>query len=73
MTPEQFVYWIQGYCELTPEPPTKEQWQSIREHAASVFTKITPPVVTFRPVRMPNIGESEQPRLCCKKDVGIVC
>lgn len=42
MTPEQFTYWLQGYAELTDEVPTAEQWQSIREHLATVFTKVTP-------------------------------
>lgn len=44
MTPEQFVYWLQGFAELQPTPPSPEQWQSIREHLATVFKKVTPPV-----------------------------
>lgn len=44
MTAEQFAYWLQGYAELNEAPPTAEQWQSIREHLALVFTKVTPPV-----------------------------
>lgn len=44
MTPEQFVYWFQGFSELHPRPPTAAQWQSIREHVASVFEKETPPL-----------------------------
>lgn len=44
MTPEQFAYWFQGFAELSPTPPTPEQWQSIREHVATVFKKVTPPV-----------------------------
>ncbi len=42
MTPEQFAYWLQGYAELNAEPPSAEQWQSIREHLATVFRKVTP-------------------------------
>lgn len=45
MTAEQFTYWLQGYAELNEAPPSAEQWQSIREHLATVFTKVTPPVV----------------------------
>lgn len=44
MTPEQFCYWMQGFSELNTAPPTPEQWQSIREHLALVFNKVTPPV-----------------------------
>lgn len=42
MTPEQFTYWLQGYAELNAEPPTGEQWQSIKDHLATVFHKVTP-------------------------------
>ena len=44
MDAQQFAYWLQGFAELQPEPPTAEQWQSIREHLALVFQKVTPPV-----------------------------
>lgn len=42
LTPENFCYWLNGFAELTPEPPTTEQWKSIKEHLALVFTKVTP-------------------------------
>jgi hypothetical protein len=44
MTPEQFAYWLQGFAELNEDQPTPEQWASIREHLATVFTKETPPI-----------------------------
>lgn len=45
MTTEQFAYWMQGFAELTGDtPPTVEQWKSMREHLATVFHKVTPPV-----------------------------
>lgn len=44
MTSEQFAYWMQGFAELNAEPPTAEQWKSIREHLATVFMKVTPQV-----------------------------
>lgn len=43
MTPEQFAYWLQGYAELAGDAPTPEQWQSIKEHLALVFNKVTLP------------------------------
>jgi len=37
MTPEQFCYWLQGRAELQPDnPPSAEEWQSIRERLATV-------------------------------------
>ena len=44
MDASQFALWLQGFAELNAEPPTKEQWQSIREHLQLVFTKVTPEV-----------------------------
>lgn len=41
MTPEQFTYWLQGFCEMTEQEPTKEQWKMIREHLQEVFRKQT--------------------------------
>lgn len=42
MTADQFAYWLQGFAELNEQPPTAEQWQSVREHLALVFNKVTP-------------------------------
>ena len=45
MTPKEFAYWLQGFVELEQgKPPTAAQWTSIKEHLATVFTKVTPPV-----------------------------
>lgn len=44
MSPEQFIYWFQGFAELTPNPPDARQWDQIREHVALVFKKVTPPL-----------------------------
>ena len=45
MTPDQFVYWLQGFAELKDGgPPSPEQWKSIVEHLNTVFEKITPEV-----------------------------
>lgn len=42
MTSEQFSYWLQGFSEMNEEPPTPEQWTSIKEHLSTVFVKVTP-------------------------------
>lgn len=44
MTPENFIYWLNGFVELNDNPPTPEQWQSIKEHLSLVMNKVTPPV-----------------------------
>jgi hypothetical protein len=49
MTEQQFAYWLQGFAELNPQQPTAEQWQSIREHLATVFKKVTPEVKNAQP------------------------
>ena len=47
MNAEQFAYWLQGFAELTPTPPTQEQWDGIRDKLATVFIK--PVVVSTSP------------------------
>lgn len=41
MTPEQFAYWLQGFAELNGQQPTESQWESIKEHSITVFSKVT--------------------------------
>lgn len=42
MTPENFVYWLQGFSEIEGETPTDEQWKIIQNHLALVFKKEMP-------------------------------
>lgn len=52
MTNEQFIYWLQGFVEMTGEAqPTPEQWKMICHHLGTVFTKVTPKL-EFNPVPM---------------------
>jgi len=44
MEPLQFAYWLQGFAEINGTHPTAEQWQVIKDHLATVFKKVTPPV-----------------------------
>lgn len=59
MTPEQFAYWLQGFAEmqLSKEPPTREQWETIKDHLQTVFKKVTPPLTNpypFQPQIQPT-------------------
>lgn len=55
MTPEQFVYWLQGFVEMHPTEniPTPQQWLMIKDHLQTVFTKVTPE----RNGNAPNLAE----------------
>ncbi len=50
MTPEQFVYWLQGYAELVDEEPDYDQWEMIKDHLSIVLTKVTPQKGAIRPI-----------------------
>jgi len=50
MEPRDFTYWLQGFAELNPEPPTADQWQVIKDHLALVFKKETPTYVFQTPL-----------------------
>lgn len=44
MTPESFVYWLQGFVELSESDavPNEKQWLVIKDHLKLVFDKKTP-------------------------------
>lgn len=43
MTPEQFVYWLQGFMEMAdPKELNETQTQQIKDHLKLVFDKKTP-------------------------------
>ncbi len=51
MNAQDFTYWLQGFVELNKgQVPGADQWKSIKEHLALVFTKVTPPVGKFDPL-----------------------
>lgn len=50
MTSEQFVYWLQGYFEISKDKTLDEsQIQIIKDHLSLVFNKVTP-IYTKEPI-----------------------
>lgn len=65
MTPENFVYWLNGYLEIeNPEFITKDKIQEIRNHVNLVLKKETPKPTQFNPNK-PNI-----PLYTCHNEAG---
>lgn len=48
MTPENFVYWLQGYFEVNRSEKflTEEQFKVVQDHLKTVFHKVTPVYTT---------------------------
>ena len=52
MTPENFVYWLQGFLEISDtESISEKQVQIIQDHIDLVLTKVTPDRKFDIPVR----------------------
>jgi hypothetical protein len=41
MTPDNFVFWLQGFVELDGRLPNDYQWNQIKEHLQLSFTHMT--------------------------------
>ena len=53
MTPEQFIYWLQGMLETKDTNKlTEKQVQQIRDHLGIVFTKRTPDITVTTPQKI---------------------
>lgn len=59
MTPNEFVYWLQGYVELNGGTPTDSQWVVIKDHLQLVMDKKTP--VRIEPVEPFELRRSDFP------------
>lgn len=57
MSPRDFVYWLNGYLELSGSNTlTEAQVQTIKTHLALVFTQVTPVIDPLYP-NYPGTGE----------------
>lgn len=70
MTPEQFIYWLQGFLEIAdPKKLDKTQIQIIKDHIALVMTKETPyrGQTQLQPPYLPqvDIPYIHQPSIVC--------
>lgn len=60
MTPENFVYWLQGYLELTANPYLNvQQVAIIQEHISLVLTKKTVDIPVYLRGGVTNMNEPE--------------
>lgn len=41
MTPEQFVYWLQGFSEISGGAPTSDQWRLIQRKLSEVMERLS--------------------------------
>lgn len=55
MTPEQFVYWLQGFSEITGSTPSEKQWEIIQDHLQLVFEKVTPERIIRNNIPLPAL------------------
>lgn len=54
MSPENFIYWLNGFVEMGGERPTEEQWKMIKEHLALTMQKVTVTTINLPPQYFPN-------------------
>jgi hypothetical protein len=86
MTPEQFVYWLQGALEIMdPKQLDEKQIQVIKDHIALVLKKETPkrieiPTISISPVQPGTLTQPRDPYLGgatllpkCKCAPGTLC
>lgn len=87
MTPENFIYWLQGYIEIgDPKQMSSEQIEIIKDHIALVLKKETPkraeaPTISIAPVQPgiltqplgPYQGGAAHIPYCTKGPLGTRC
>lgn len=53
LSPDKFVFWLQGFCEINGAVPTEQQWVIIKEHLELCFKKVTVQELPKQPASVP--------------------
>jgi hypothetical protein len=62
LTAENFIYWLNGYFEISSSDKlSKEQVQIIRDHLKECFNKVTP----NRSVGLKSVWHDNPPNIVC--------
>jgi hypothetical protein len=74
MTPTNFCYWLQGFCEICGQKPSQKQWEIIKEHLAlasgkTIEIKPTP----TKPKTTCNCGKTEAEQKDCSCNSKNIC
>lgn len=69
MSPEQFVYWLQGFVEIRDKEQvglSEREWDIIKDHLQEVFVKKTPDRTDPNKVTVPQpVDPNNPPRFIC--------
>lgn len=72
MSAEQFVYWLNGYLELSgAQEMSAAQVKSVREHLALVLHKVTPPLENPKPTYFGGGVKCEVCQNWCSNEGGV--
>lgn len=55
MTPENFIYWLQGFAESKGDLLSKTQWEDIKEQLSLVYIKPSLIDAVGKPTLYPNL------------------
>ena len=72
MTPNDFVYWLQGYVELSGDVPTEQQWEVIKDHLQLVMDKKTPVRSTNVEFRLSDLLKQDT-KLPMSEQIKVTC
>lgn len=59
MNATNFCYWLQGFCEISGQNPTKEQWDIIKNHLKILKPDAAQQLSSSKLYINTNVGASE--------------